>query len=82
VIRRLPGGQLQNSHLLPAAKAADIGRQSGILADGASFVVLNIPCPWPEMDAKVGHFQCKSFGPLAVALLFRRASHFTSKSTI
>jgi hypothetical protein len=43
VIRRLPGGQLQNSHLLPAAEAADIGRQSGISADGASFVVLNIP---------------------------------------
>jgi hypothetical protein len=26
--------------------------------------------PWPEMDAKVGHFQCKSLRLLAVALLF------------
>jgi hypothetical protein len=53
VIRRLPGGQLQNSYLLPAAEAADIGRQSGILADGASFVVLNIP--WTDGG-------CETFG--------------------
>jgi hypothetical protein len=28
--------------------------------------------PWPEIDAKVGHFPCKCFRPLAIALLFRR----------
>jgi hypothetical protein len=43
--------------------------------------VLLVPPIRPVRDAKVGHFQCNFFTPLAVALLFRRAAVYWPSSS-
>jgi hypothetical protein len=64
---------MKTQHCLRSFSTPESKSPYQIIPD-STFQKFNLCFPWPEMDAKVGHLQCKFFRPLSVARRFRRAT--------